>query len=206
MISLHSATHSSQMKMPPGPPIKVKACSCDFVQNEQCATSRWRSRCFGMEGILCAFDTGSSCSVAPRSLPQSCQQGAESRPPERCGQPRPAHASRYCPGGGPRQGWRGAEWSATQWSGAPHAVLGLDGVPPGSRVRVSRGVGGRATSGPTRARSAPREAQSGHSARWAIHSPLARPLFLHFRRAREALTPSARADLEGRGGNHGPLM
>ena len=27
-----------------------------------------------------------------------------------------------------------------------------------------------------------------------------------FRRAREALTPSARANFKGRGGNHGPLM
>ncbi len=39
MIESHSATHSSQMKMKPGPAISFFTSCCDFRQNEQCSGS-----------------------------------------------------------------------------------------------------------------------------------------------------------------------
>ena len=87
-----------------------------------------------------------------------CTKGAESRPPGRCGQPRSARVARYCPGGGPRQGWRGAKRNAAQ----RHPIgLSLDGEPPGSRVQRAEAWADAILATRARAGKAPREAQSG---------------------------------------------
>ena len=130
-----------------------------------------------------------------RVNPSRC---AESRPPDRCGQPRLGSRIPSLPRRGATS--RLAR-SGEQRSGAPHAVLGLDGEPPGSRVSLSRGGGGRNVGHQDMRDQAPREAQSGQVSCWANHSPLAIRLTVStVRRAREALTPSARAKFRGPGG------
>jgi hypothetical protein len=142
-----------------------------------------------------------------------CSSGTGSRQPEQERRVQATGTVRPAPSGSripllPRRGATSRlARSGEQRSGAPHEVLGLDGEPPDGRVprAVAWADGTLATR-----RRVHTGAEGGTKRPITLALQCACPrrsaLLGLTRRAREALTPSARAGSKGRGGNHGPLM